>query len=67
MYLRTSTDKGHTFEPEITLTDTAVNATALYPQMKDGVAKLMHMRLKVALIWKKNVYVVANGGKTSKI
>ena len=64
VYLRTSTDKGHTFDPEITLTDTAANA-APYPQMKDGVAKLTPYELKVAASGK-NVYVVANGAENVK-
>ena len=62
VYLRTSTDNGQTFGPEITLTETPNNPVP-YPQTKEGLAKLTPYELKVAASGD-NVYVIANGVET---
>ena len=62
VYLRASTDKGQTFDPEITLTDTPNNPVH-YPQAKEGLEKLNPYKLKVAAS-RNNVYVIANGAET---
>jgi hypothetical protein len=62
VYLKTSTDNGKTFGPEIVLTDTPSNV-APYPQTKEVLAKLTPHELKIAA-GGNNVYVTANGAES---
>jgi hypothetical protein len=67
VYLRTSTDNGQTFNPEISLTDKIGTNTQTnqipYPQTKEELKKLTPYELKVAASGN-NVYVIANGAET---
>jgi hypothetical protein len=67
VYLRTSTDNGQTFNPEISLTDKTGTNTQTnqipYPQTKEELKKLTPYELKVAASGN-NVYVIANGAET---
>lgn len=67
VYLRSSTDNGQTFNPEISLTDNNDNNTPAnqipYPQTKEELEKLTPYELKVAASGN-NVYVIANGAET---
>ena len=61
-----STDNGHTFDPEISLTDYTSPANSVpYPQTKEGLAKLTPYELKIAA-GGNNVYVIANGAENVK-
>jgi len=64
VYVRTSNDNGKTFEPEITLTDTPISSVP-YPQINEGLAKLMPYELKIAA-GGDNVYVIAKGAENIK-
>lgn len=65
VYVRTSNDNGKTFEPEITLTDYTPISSAAYPQINEGLAKLMPYELKIAA-GGDNVYVIAKGAENVK-
>jgi len=65
VYVRTSNDNGKTFEPEITLTDYTPISSVPYPQINEGLAKLMPYELKIAA-GGDNVYVIAKGAENVK-